>query len=73
MSESGGRNFSQKLETFTGCTENDYLCLVIKLLLEVENCVGIIEVKFYANPFSSLCSILCFWGECLTQEHYLFG
>jgi hypothetical protein len=41
MSDSGGRNLSQKLETFSGCTENDYLCLVMKLLLEVENYVGI--------------------------------
>jgi len=41
MSDSGSGNLWQKLETFSGCTENDYICLVIKLLLDVENCVGI--------------------------------
>lgn len=35
-------------------TENDYLCLVIKLLLEVEHLRRNMEVKFYANSFSSV-------------------
>lgn len=51
MSDSGDRNLSQKLEMFSGCAENDYLCLVIKLLLEVENFVGIRKSNFMQIHF----------------------
>ena len=63
MSNSGSRNLSQKLETFSKCAENDYLCSLIKLLLEVENCVGIGKSNFMQIHFQFFCSILfCFLG-----------
>ena len=62
-SDSGGRNLSQNLATFSGCSENDYLCSLIKLLLEVENCVGISKSNFMQIHFQVFCSILnCFVG-----------
>jgi hypothetical protein len=51
MSDSDGRNLSQKLETFSGYTENYYLCLLIKLLLKVQNCVGIRKSNFMQIHF----------------------
>jgi len=63
VSNSGSRNLSQKLETFSKCAENDYLCSLIKLLLEVENCVGIGKSNFMQIHFQFFCSILfCFLG-----------
>jgi hypothetical protein len=72
MSDSGGRNLSQKFETFSGYTENDYLCLLIKLLLKVQNCVGIRKSNFMQIHFQVFVAFYVVFflggGECLRGE-----